>query len=308
MDHHSRVTDSSSNTTEITRHVVEEYFSFMAQGKAPEEISALFSDDVDWDIPGDVGNVPWIGNRRSRNDIAEFIRSLRGLTLPISFEVQQIIADKEVAVAVGVLETRVVSTQKIIRTEFAFQFTVTSGLITKFRLFEDSFAVAQAVIAGGQVVGQTPGTQSLTISVREDQNGTARIEAIRTYFKKVDAGDPSVLNLFTEDTQLFFPKFGVAHGKQALVTFAERMGSNLASIGHDIDGLKFYVSGATIIVEGREWGTTRDERTWPDGIVSQGLFCSVFEFDGLLIRRMHIYADPDFTSSDNDRIRYLRGE
>jgi len=146
MDHHNRTTDSNDATTEITMHVVGNYFSFMAQGKAPEEIATLFSDDVDWDIPGDVDTVPWLGKRRSRGDIAEFIKCLRSLTIPISFDVQQIIADREDAVEVGRLETRVVSTQSIIRTEFAFHFTVANGLITKFRLFEDSFAVAQSVV------------------------------------------------------------------------------------------------------------------------------------------------------------------
>lgn len=158
------------------------------------------------------------------------------------------------------------------------------------------------------------GTQGMTGSASEfgftesHQNSAARIEAIRTYFRKVDAGDPTVLDLFSEDLQMYFPKFGLAHGKRALVTFADRMGANLASIGHDIDGLTFHVSGNTIVVEGREWGTTRDGRAWPDGAISQGLFSSVFEFDGPLIRRMHIYVDPDFTSSDHDRIRILHSD
>ncbi len=162
--------------------------------------------------------------------------------------------------------------------------------------------------------GSELGTQGSTVSAQEmgsvesRQTGATRIEAIRTYFRKVDAGDPTILDLFTEDLQMYFPKFGLARGKRALVTFAERMGANLATIGHDIDGLTFHVSGDTIVVEGREWGTTRDGRAWPDGAVSQGLFCSVFEFDGPLIRRMHIYVDPDFTSSDHDRIRTLRSE
>ncbi|WP_017748448.1 hypothetical protein [Scytonema hofmannii] len=52
---------------------------------------------------------------------------------------------------------------------------------------------------------------------------------------------------------------------------------------------------------------TRSGVALPDGIVSQGLFCNVFEFDGVLIRRMHIYVDPDFTSADRDRIDIFQG-
>jgi ketosteroid isomerase-like protein len=136
---------SDQRATEITRQVVGKYFSYMAQGKTPEEISGLFGEEVDWDIPGDVNNVPWIGKRNSRSDIAEFIRTLRELTVPISFEVHKIIANMEDAVALGTLETRVKSTQEIIKTDFAFYFVVKDKLITKFRLLEDSFAVTQAV-------------------------------------------------------------------------------------------------------------------------------------------------------------------
>jgi hypothetical protein len=142
----------------------------------------------------------------------------------------------------------------------------------------------------------------------EDALTRARIEVIRNYFRRVDARDPSLLDLFADDVEFFFPKFGPARGKEALVTFGERMTRHLASLEHDIDGLNFIVAGDTIAVEGKEWGVTQAGVQWPDGAVSQGLFCNVFEFDGLLIRRTYIYVDPDFTSEDLDRARILRGE
>lgn len=48
---------------------------------------------------------------------------------------------------------------------------------------------------------QKPEIQELAVSGQKDQNSTARIEVIRTYFQKVDAGDPSVLDLFTESNR-----------------------------------------------------------------------------------------------------------
>ena len=131
-------------------------------------------------------------------------------------------------------------------------------------LMFSSMCFAQSDRASDQekvMKGSELGTQGSTVSAQEmgsvesRQTGATRIEAIRTYFRKVDAGDPTILDLFTEDLQMYFPKFGLARGKRALVTFAERMGANLATIGHDIDGLTFHVSGDTIVVEGREWGT-----------------------------------------------------
>lgn len=135
----------------------------------------------------------------------------------------------------------------------------------------------------------------------------ARIAAIRSYFAKVDAKDPALADLFTEDVELFFPKFGVAHGKAALARFAERIVKDAAQLSHDIDGLEFIVDGDRIAVEGREWGVTADGRSWPDGEISQGRFAVVFEFDCARIKRLFIYVDPDFTSDDMRRVALYRG-
>ncbi|WP_151810652.1 nuclear transport factor 2 family protein [Acinetobacter bereziniae] len=139
-------------------------------------------------------------------------------------------------------------------------------------------------------------------------NTDARIETIRNYFRKVDAKDPTSLDLFIEEVEFFFPKFGLAHGKEAMISFAERIGVEAAHLTHDIDGLTFTVDGDRIVVEGREWGVTRDGRKWPDGIISQGRFANVFEFDGKLISRMYIYVDPDVTNGDRQRVALYRGE
>lgn len=135
-----------------------------------------------------------------------------------------------------------------------------------------------------------------------------RIETIRDYFRKVDAKDPALLDLFTDDVEFFFPKFGLARGKEAMARFAARIAVEAAKLTHDIDGLMFTVDGDRIAVEGREWGVTADGRAWPDGEISQGRFCNVFEFEGALIRRAFIYVDPDVTSEDRRRVALYRGQ
>jgi enamine deaminase RidA (YjgF/YER057c/UK114 family) len=134
------------------------------------------------------------------------------------------------------------------------------------------------------------------------------INVVETYFRKVGAGDPTLLDLFKDDVDFCFPKFGRQRGKSALMTFGERMTTDLQSIAHDIEHFNYIVAGTTVVVEGQERGVTRAGVSWPDGVISQGRFCSVFEFDGSLISRMHIYVDPDFTSTHIERIRVLRGE
>jgi len=64
-----------------------------------------------------------------------------------------------------------------------------------------------------------------------DTDSNDRLDTVNTYFRKVDAGDPTVLDLFTDDVQMFFPKFGIAHGKAAVVILAnayERAGKHPA--------------------------------------------------------------------------------
>ena len=44
-----------------------------------------------------------------------------------------------------------------------------------------------------------------------------RINVARDYFKLADQGRPEVLELFHEDAEIYFPKFGFGFGRQSLV-------------------------------------------------------------------------------------------
>ncbi|WP_196779999.1 nuclear transport factor 2 family protein [Malaciobacter molluscorum] len=125
------------------------------------------------------------------------------------------------------------------------------------------------------------------------------------YFKKVDNGDSSYLELFTDDVDFFFPKFGQKKGKEALFEFGNRIGNSLRSIWHDIDGFQIMSVDNKVVVEGQEGGVMSDGTSWPDNNISIGRFCSVFEFTGKLISRMYVYVDPDFPSRDLERISIL---
>ncbi|ENU37510.1 MULTISPECIES: nuclear transport factor 2 family protein [Acinetobacter] len=128
---------------------------------------------------------------------------------------------------------------------------------------------------------------------------------IRRYFQYIDNRDSRILDLYTEDVELLFPKFGRHYGKEAMILFAERMTKMLNQLQHDIENLVFLDAGEKVVVEGREWGEMADGTPFPDGKVSQGLFCNIFEFRDQLISSVHIYADPDLPSLDHVRIKAL---
>lgn len=133
-----------------------------------------------------------------------------------------------------------------------------------------------------------------------------RPNIVRRYFEYVDSGDARLLDLYTEDVELLFPKFGRVQGLEGMQRFGAKMSAMLNWLKHDIDGLRIYEAGDTVVVEGREWGEMADGTRFPDGEISQGLFCNIFEFEGDLIRAVRIYVDPDFPSLDQTRIAALR--
>jgi ketosteroid isomerase-like protein len=138
------MTSLGDDRTGSTRQTVNQLFEKLRAGAAPEAIASLFGEDVDWHIAGDVDRVPWIGRRQGRQGVAAFFRDLRQRVEPLRFEIRSIVAEGDKAVALGELESRVKSTGNIIETEFAIAFTVMDGLIVRYRLFEDSFAVSRA--------------------------------------------------------------------------------------------------------------------------------------------------------------------
>lgn len=128
------------------RAVIEEFFRRAGSGEPVEKIAELVSEQVDWFVAGDTSIVPWIGRKVGKAGTAEFYAQIREQIASEAFEVQEILSQGNRVIALGALASRVVRTGKLIESEFCFDFTVENGEITRFRLFEDSFAVAQAVV------------------------------------------------------------------------------------------------------------------------------------------------------------------
>ncbi|UWX61194.1 nuclear transport factor 2 family protein [Chryseobacterium oranimense] len=133
---------------------------------------------------------------------------------------------------------------------------------------------------------------------------------IETYFKKIDSGifDDEYFDLYAEDVEMYYPKFGFEKGKQGIKNFGKVIGKHLEKLTHDIQNFRYIFSDTVIVVEGKEKGVTRSGKEWPDNHISFGKFCNVFEFDGELIKRVHIYVDPDFTSEDTERLSIFRND
>ncbi|MEQ8524743.1 nuclear transport factor 2 family protein [Gracilimonas sp.] len=131
-------------------------------------------------------------------------------------------------------------------------------------------------------------------------------QTIQEYFRKIDSGNTDYLNLFTQDVNFFFPKFGTHQGVDALRDFQSVMSEYLNDISHDLKNFNYISQHNTIVVEGTENGTLKDGTSWPNIDISTGRFCSVFEFRSNQISRMFIYVDPDYASLDQERVQLLK--
>jgi uncharacterized protein len=116
----------------------------IGEKRDPAVIADGFSEDVLVEIQGDEDALPWIGRRRGRTAVADFLRGVRTKTEPVRFDITEILASDARAVIVGEFATRIKATGKMIECDIAIILTVKEGLIARFQMLEDSFAVSKA--------------------------------------------------------------------------------------------------------------------------------------------------------------------
>lgn len=116
----------------------------ITEGADPEKVAGFFGDDVQFEIPGDVDALPWIGLRFGRKAAADFVRDSRRLIERPRFHIDEILASGERAVVVGEVTTRILATGKTFESAFAIVLTFRGAEIARFQMLEDSFAVSEA--------------------------------------------------------------------------------------------------------------------------------------------------------------------
>lgn len=133
-----------TTTAATTRATLEEFVGRLSRFE-PEPVAALFAEAVDWDVPGDA-RVPWVGARSHRDEVAAYFRTLWSVcdTAQAATEVSQVLVDGPDAVVLGVFTQTIRSTGRGFSTPVAVHITVDDGLITRLRIYEDSYLVSNA--------------------------------------------------------------------------------------------------------------------------------------------------------------------
>jgi uncharacterized protein (TIGR02246 family) len=131
-------------TTAATHATLQELMARLAQFD-PAPVADLFAEDVDWDVPGDE-RVPWTGARSSRSEVAEYFETLWSVCDigQADNAISHVLVDGPDAVVLGVFTQTIRATGHRFATPVALHLTINDGVITRFRLYEDSHAVGAA--------------------------------------------------------------------------------------------------------------------------------------------------------------------
>ena len=129
---------------EQTVRIAQQLLAQTGSGAEPDEIAGLFSTDVQFEVPGDVGALAWIGRRTGRGAVSEFIQGTRLLLERVRLDVEGILANDDSAVILGDLASKLNATGRIIESPFALILHISDGKIARFQMLEDSFAVSRA--------------------------------------------------------------------------------------------------------------------------------------------------------------------
>jgi len=146
---------------------------------------------------------------------------------------------------------------------------------------------------------------------RESMTDEQRKSVALEYLKAFDNGGTtstggSILDLFATDSQVYFPKWGIANGRDEIGRLFGDIGGTLKSITHDYSHFNWVISGDMVVCEGTSHGEHRDG-PWRAGVPESGAgrWCDVFEIRDWQIQRCFIYLDPDYAGKDTERYPWL---
>jgi uncharacterized protein len=108
----------------------------------------IMADDVVWFLPGPPDIIPVTGQRRGKNQVAQFFAKLSETQEPEEFEPKQFIAQGDTVVSLGHYRWKVKATGRRFESDFAHVFTIRNGKVTNFHEYFDTNAGVAAYSTG----------------------------------------------------------------------------------------------------------------------------------------------------------------
>ena len=136
--------DAAMSTNDVTLNTVQAFLGAMGTRNL-DAIVELFSEQVDWFIPGDENQVPWVGKKRTFAEVQEFYQSLWSSTEALGAEIRFLGAHGDTGVVTGSFQTKILKTGKIVDSLFFLEIDFEGDLIAKYRLLEDTLQVSSTL-------------------------------------------------------------------------------------------------------------------------------------------------------------------
>jgi hypothetical protein len=148
-------------------------------------------------------------------------------------------------------------------------------------------------------------TQAMT----DEQRKSVALEYLKAFDNGgVTSSGGSIMDLFAEDAQVWFAKWGLANGTEQIARLFGDVGGRINAIRHDYANFNWIMTGTdTFAVEGTSYGV-HEEGEWRAGVTHAGRWCDVFEVRDFLIQRCFIYLDPDYAGRDTGRYPWLSAD
>lgn len=104
----------------------------------------LCDDNVEWIEAGDPKFIPFAGRGKGKRSANEFFRIVSETTDVLKFEPHQYVAGGDRVVALGDWEVRGKATGKTVTSDWALDFTVRNGKVTRWQAYYDTSATQAA--------------------------------------------------------------------------------------------------------------------------------------------------------------------
>jgi hypothetical protein len=150
----------------------------------------------------------------------------------------------------------------------------------------------------------TVSTQAMT----DEQRKSVALEYLKAFDNGgVTSSGGNILELFADDAQVWYPKWGLAEGREQIGQLFADVGATIKSIKHHYAQFNWIFSGSDLVVVE---GTSHGEHAagpWRAGVPewAAGRWCDVFEIRDWKIQRCFIYLDPDYAGQDTARYPWI---
>ncbi|MCX4760103.1 nuclear transport factor 2 family protein [Streptomyces sp. NBC_01275] len=118
-----------------------------------ERILPHFAPDATWTIPGDPALTPWAGPRSGPEEIRQSLAAFFAAVEPLAFELRSLVETDGQVLVPGRYASRFHPSGQVLESEMILRFTVTDGLITDYRVFEDSLGITRSFLGAPLIPG-----------------------------------------------------------------------------------------------------------------------------------------------------------